>query len=616
MDDLVIGIDLGTTNSCIYVFMNNKLKILEYKSGGRIIPSFIYFPPNGGVVIGEHAKKMAVQEPKNGIYEMKRLVGRKFDDVQLQKSLGYFPFTVSADCSNNPMVSFEQKNVTVKKTPQELYTVLLKELKKYAEAKLSETINKVVITVPAYFNVTQREVTLAAAQDAGFTVLKLLNEPTAAALAYYYDQDIEETHRSLVYDFGGGTFDVAILEKLFDNVEVISVAGDTRLGGHDLDNCILDYVYQHLRDKYDYDPQWDSDDKRRLSLKCEEAKKALSDADESIITINGMVPQHPKIMISITRKQFEDMADNLFKKTIDILHNCLKDSKLSKKSIQEVILCGGSTRIPKIQEMISKYFDGKQLNKFGNPDEYVAEGAALQAAMLSTSRKQNIEKLKLTDVVPLSIGSDSLGNKMIFLIKRGSRLPVSESYTYFTVVNNQSEMRFDVYEGERSDARKNRQLGTFLLNNLAPAPPGQREVIFTLTVDVNGILTAKAEEKFSNNIKELKIEYIRSSKSDSEVENTLLAAAENKLNDERFTKFAMSKSYLINYCVRVLYNLEEQKLTDEYKEIYDFCSSTRTSADLLEMNDENKVKDLIQECKRRCATIVATHKFQFMPVEK
>ena len=547
---------------------------------------------------------------------MKRLVGRKFDDVQLQKSLGYFPFTVSADCSNNPMVSFEQKNVTVKKTPQELYTVLLKELKKYAEAKLSETINKVVITVPAYFNVTQREVTLAAAQDAGFTVLKLLNEPTAAALAYYYDQDIEETHRSLVYDFGGGTFDVAILEKLSDNVKVISVAGDTRLGGHDLDNCILDYVYQHLRDKYDYDPRWDSDDKRRLSLKCEEAKKALSDADESIITINGMVPQHPKIMISITRKQFEDMADNLFKKTIDILHNCLKDSKLSKKSIQEVILCGGSTRIPKIQEMISKYFDGKQLNKFGNPDEYVAEGAALQAAMLSTSKKQNIEKLKLTDVVPLSIGSDSLGNKMTFLIKRGSRLPVSESYTYFTVVNNQSEMRFDVYEGERSDARKNRQLGTFLLNNLAPAPPGQREVIFTLTVDVNGILTAKAEEKFSNNIKELKIEYIRSSKSDSEVENTLLAAAENKLNDERFTKFAMSKSYLINYCVRVLYNLEEQKLTDEYKEIYDFCSSTRTSADLLEMNDENKVKDLIQECKRRCATIVATHKFQFMPVEK
>ncbi|KAJ3666536.1 hypothetical protein Zmor_001974 [Zophobas morio] len=369
MDDIVIGIDLGTTNSFISVYTRGRIRILENERGARVTPSFIYFPPEGGTVIGEYAKTMSLQKPENSIYEMKRLIGRQFDDTYIKK-------------------------------------------------------------LSTYFNVTQREVTLTAAKDAGFTVLKLLNEPTAAALAYYFVNDITENHISLVYDFGGGTFDVAILEKKTDNVEVLCVNGDTQLGGHDLDNCILDYIVEVLRTDYRYNTKIDPDTKRRLRNKCEVAKKDLSSANEAFITINGMVPKHPRIIITLTRDVFEEKVSKLFKKTIDILHNCLVESKISKQSIQEVILCGGSTRIPKIQEMVSEYFGHKKLNKSVHPDECVAEGAALQAAMLSINKKQDIKQLKMVDVLPLSLGFSSLGSEMVVIIRRNTKLPTKKSRVY------------------------------------------------------------------------------------------------------------------------------------------------------------------------------------------
>ncbi|XP_063923343.1 uncharacterized protein LOC135137584 [Zophobas morio] len=478
MDDLVIGIDLGTTNSCVSIYKNRVIKILENETGGRTTPSFIFFTPDGEIAIGEHGRKMSIHKPENGIYEMKRLVGRQFDDPQLQKSLKYFPFRVTASPSNFPLVSVKQKQVRMKKSPQELYTVLLKALKKYTEEKLKQTVNKAVITVPAYFNVTQREVTLEAAKDAGFTVLKLLNEPTAAALAYYFDNDIEETHRCLVFDLGGGTFDVAVLEKRFENIEVICVAGDTQLGGHDIDTCLLNYVYRILRTQYGYDPEADPDDKRILRNKCENAKKELSTIPKTLITFNGMVPNYNKITISLTREQFEEIADKLFEKTIAVLDKCLKMSKISKQSIHEVILCGGSTRIPKIQKLVSDYFEGKELNKFVNPDECVAEGAALQAAMLSTCQKQEIQEIRMIDVVPLSIGvqGTTFCHNMLFLIKRGTKLPTSASQTYINIETDETTFSFEIYEGERLDVRKNRHLGTISLTNVEKAPPLQKQI--------------------------------------------------------------------------------------------------------------------------------------------
>ncbi|XP_063923211.1 heat shock 70 kDa protein-like [Zophobas morio] len=615
MDDLIIGIDLGTTNSCVSLYTNGRIKILENESGLRITPSFIYVSPNGEIAIGEHGKKMSKHKPENGIYEMKRLVGRQFDDPQLQESLKYFPFKVIASRSNFPLISVKQRTGRVKKSPQELYTMLLKELKKYTEEKLKQTINKAVITVPAYFNVTQRQVTLEAAKDAGFTVLKLLNEPTAAALAYYFDNDIEGTHRSLVYDLGGGTFDVAVLEKRFEKIEVLCVAGDTQLGGHDIDTSLLNYVYRILRTQYGYDPAADPDDKKRLRIKCEEAKKELSTLTETVIFINGLVPKYPRIKISLTRKKFEEMADKLFRRTIAILDKCLQFSNISKRSIQEIILCGGSTRIPKIQKLISDYFEGKELNKFVNPDECVAEGAALQAAMLSTNRKQKIDELQMVDVVPLSIGTrgHSCCDDMVFLIKRGSKLPTSASQTYINIETDETTFSFDIYEGERLDIRKNRHLGTVSLTNVEKAPPLQKQVIFTLFIDQNGILTAQATEKFRDNTKTVNVNYTCGDRSDGEIRNSVLDAAENKKHDGKFIRFIQFKKYLIQYCIGIMYNLNEKSLKSKYKDLYNFCKVTKKTAETLEMDDEVHTKELIAECEQRCKYIVKTYNFDCMP---
>ncbi|KAJ3659868.1 hypothetical protein Zmor_011531 [Zophobas morio] len=615
MDDLAIGIDLGTTNSCVSLYINNTTKILENAFGERITPSFIYFTPNGEMLIGEHAKRMSAVKPENGIYEMKRLVGRQFDDPQLQRSLKYFPFQVTADAANRPMISVKQKSKLVKKTPQELYTILLTWLKKFTEEKLGQTVNKVVITVPAYFNVTQREVTLEAAKQAGFTVLKLLNEPTAAALAYYFENEIEETHRCLVYDLGGGTFDVAILEKRSENIEVLCVAGDTQLGGHDIDNCILKHIYKVLVSKYGYNCKDDPDNKRRLRNLCEEAKKELSILEETVINIYGMIPGYPRIKLPLTRGEFEAMADKLFQRTISILDKCLQSSKISKRSIQEVILCGGSTRIPKIQKLVSEYFDGKKLNKSVNPDECVGDGAALQAAMLSTNQKQKIEQLQMVDVVPLSIGTTgtTMCFDMVFMIKRGTRLPATKSEEYVNTEINETTFVFDICEGERLDVRKNRALGTMVLNNIQSAPPGQCKVIFTLTIDENGILTAKAEEVFRNNKKEVKVCYTRGDKSEREIRNSLLDAFENQKNDLKFQQFIPFKRYLIKYCAAMIFNLEDKGLVGRYKEEYEFCKVTKTTAESLEMDEEVRARELIQECERRCGLIVRNRAFEYMP---
>ncbi|KAJ3666535.1 hypothetical protein Zmor_001974 [Zophobas morio] len=613
MDDIVIGIDLGTTTSCISVYAKGRIRILENDRGARVTPSFIYFPPEGGTVIGEYAKTMSLQKPENGIYKMKRLIGRQFDDTYIQKTLEYFPFVITSGISNFPVIYVKQNNTTIQKTPQQLCTIILQELKKYAEAKLNQIVNKVVITVPAYFNVTQREVTLAAAKDAGFTVLKLLNEPTAAALAYYFDNDITENHISLVYDLGGGTFDVAILQKKADNVEVLCVDGDCQLGGHDLDNCILNYIVEVLRKDYRYNAKIDPGAKRRLRNKCEEAKKDLSSANKALITINGMVPKHPRIIITLTRSVFEEKASKLFKKTIDILHNCLVESKISKQSIQEVILCGGSTRIPKIQKMISDYFGGKQLNNSIHPDECVAEGAALQAAMLSTSKKQDIELLEMVDVVPLSLGFGRLGREMLVIIRRNTKIPAKGSQIFINRDESHTSFSTGIYEGERTDVRKNRYLGKLSIDGLLPAPPEQLRVTFTLNIDSNGILTAKAEERLSNMVKEVKVNYTRGDKSEFEIKNSLLAAVENQETDKKFTKFVRIKQYLIQYLIRFLYNFDKQKL--HYKSIKIFCEKTRYDLYDMEVEQEERVKNLYEEVKVKCYAIAKKHKFVYLPKE-
>jgi heat shock protein 1/8 len=614
MSEVAIGIDLGTTNSCVYVHMNNRLKILESKEGGRITPSYVFFTDQNAVIVGQYAKRMADAKPEYGIYEIKRLVGRKYDDPYVKNNLNYLPFQVK-NIGNEPAVVIQCRNQIIKKSPQDLCTYILEKIKTDAEAKLGHPIHKAVITVPAYFNIAQREVTLAAANRAGFTVLKLLNEPTAAALSYYYENNrsTEDKSYSLVYDLGGGTFDVAILQKGDSDIKIVGVDGDTHLGGHDFDNLLVEHVCQVLIEKYNYNPKNDRRNMRRLSNECEEAKKILSVSEETVIILTAFLTDPNTIEIPITRKEFETKAQDLFKKTIDIVDRCLKKANLDNDDIKEVILSGGSTRIPKIQAMITDYFKGKALNKFINPDECVAEGAALQAAMLSKDSSQEITHIKITDVTALSLGISNFVDLMTFLIKRNTPIPTSNKTRRITVYNNQTSMTFDIYEGERLEAKKNHFLGVLEISDLTPAPPGECTIEVTMSIDQNGILKVSARETVSNKTKDLKIVYTRGSRSDGEIKNTIVDATENKQEDQRFSKFAELKGYVIKYCVRSMYNFEDKNLLAKYRAAYDKCADVCKNVKNLHVDDEKEVIRLKKEICSLIGPIEKEYKFAHMP---
>ena len=402
-------------------------------------------------------------------------MGKGFNTVE--KTLQYFSFTVE-NSSDSPVVIIERENETLKVTPQEVCSLILKKVKQDVETKLGHTVNKAVITVPAYFNTTQREVTLTAANEAGFTVLKLFNEPTAAALSYYFKNDDESDCYSLVYDLGGGTFDVSILKKTSSNIDIICVDGDTQIGGKDFDNLIIDYVCEHLKKEYNYDAKQNRRDMRRLQNTCEAAKVELSTLEETSVILHGFVPDNRVVEVELTRKDFELKASTLIKRTINIVDRCLKSSEISKNEIRDVILAGGSSRIPRIQEELSRYFGGKILNRFVHLDECVAEGAALQAAMLANNPKQEIRKLIMTDVVPLSLGTKEWYGKMIFIIKKGTSIPTKNSVTVFNAFDQQKKDSFEVFECEHLNAKKNRYLGLLTLENITPAPPNERKLCY------------------------------------------------------------------------------------------------------------------------------------------
>ncbi|EFA02300.1 heat shock 70 kDa protein [Tribolium castaneum] len=611
MSETVIGIDLGTTNSCVCVHLNNKLKILENKEGGRTTPSYVFFTEHS-FIVGQYAKRMADAKPEYGIYEIKRLVGRKYDDPYVKKNLNYLPFKVT-NISNEPVVVVQTKNQVLKKSPQELCAYILGKIKSDVEAKLGHPVDKAVITVPAYFNIAQREVTLAAAQTAGFSVLKLLNEPTAAALSYYYENKSNVDGYSLVYDLGGGTFDVAILQRSGSDITIVGVDGETHLGGHDFDNLLVEHVCQVLINQHNYNPKNDRRNMRRLNNECEEVKKILSEAEETNIILNAFVPNQNTVDIPITRAQFEAKAEQLFQKTIEIVTRCLEKVSLEKSDIKEVILSGGSTRIPKIQSLISAYFGGKILNKFINPDECVAEGAAIQAALLSKDPAQAISQIKITDVTPLSLGIADFVDVMTFMIKRNTPIPVTRTTNRVTVYNNQANMSFHIYEGERLDAKKNYFLGRLEITDLTPAPPGQCSVTVVMTVDQNGILTVKATETVSNRTKDLKIVYTRGSRSDSDIKSVVVEAEENKKEDELFKQFAEVKGYVVKYCIRAMYNFENKGLVATHKDAYDKCNDVLNRLKDLDVDDEKEVKKLKVEVLALCQPLQKKYAFKHMP---
>ncbi|KAJ3639177.1 hypothetical protein Zmor_004047 [Zophobas morio] len=614
MEDLVIGIDLGTTNCCVSLYRNGNSKVLENDSGDRLTPSFVFYTNLGVPTVGKHARQQAESNPENGIYVIKRLIGKKYDEASIQHKLNSLPFQMEFNSSYDPIIVIKQGNQIIKKSPQELCSIILQKLKNDVEKKMGVEVNKVIITVPAYFNVLQREATLAAAQSAGFTVLKLLNEPTAAALTYYNEKDTSETNYSLVYDLGGGTFDVAILKRKGHDIEIICVNGDTNLGGQDIDNLLIDYISDKLRKSYNFEAK-EKDEHCILRNKCEEAKKSLSFFEEITITLIGLVENQRKVEIHLKREELETIADDLFQRTIQIVDECVKTSKIPKNSIDEVILSGGSTRIPKIQTVLSDYFEKKKLNTFVNPDECVAEGAAIQAAMVSKNPEQSITKIQMSEVIPLSIGTGDQVGRMRFLINRNTPIPAFGTVTLNTAKRNQTSALINVYEGERTNVQDNRFLGKMTIENLTPAPPRHCTVNISVNVDENGILRVSAQEvkQHGENSKEIKINYVRGNRSQGEIKNTLTDAEECKDKDECFIRFAEKKRYLINYCESYLYNLIAKNIIDKYRNIYESCKETKKKVKLLNLEEENVIEKLIINTRMQCEEIAKEHNFEFMP---